>query len=181
LASLGVATIPWRAALAGVLVVVGLALMIVSSTGPAPEGLFTAGTVLAVVLALLSTANAAFSLPLAGGVGDRSIAPTISTLEGEYRLVAGQLDIDLGEVVFPEGETRIEASVTFGRIHIHDIPDDVAVTVEARVTAGELQLLGSRWDGVSVERSNADPGYADAPRRLLIDAGAGFGQIEVER
>ena len=181
LASLGVANIPWRAALAAVLIVVGIAMLVTAGSGSSPEGLFTAGSVLAVILALLSTANAAFSLPLAGGIGDRSISPTIDSLEAEYRLVAGQLDIDLSGVVFPEGETTLEVSVTFGQISIDAIPDDVAVSIESRITAGEALLLGTRWDGVSIEQTQTDPGFDTAPRRLLIDARVGFGQIEVSR
>ena len=181
LATLGVATIPWRAALAAVLIVVGVALLAASASGPAPEGLFTAGVVLSIILALLSTANAAFSLPLAGGIGDRQINPTIATLESEYRLVAGQLDIDLSEVEFPLGETRIEVSVTFGRIYIHDIPADVAVSIDSRITAGELLLLGSKWDGISIDQTVTEAGFADAPRRLMIEARVGFGQVEVTR
>lgn len=181
LATLGVATIPWRAALAAVLIVVGIAMLATAASASAPDGLFTAGTTLAVILALLSTANAAFALPLAGGVGDRSISPTAASLEAEYRLVAGQLDIDLSGVDFPPGETMLEVSVTFGRISIDGIPDDVAVSVESRITAGEALLLGSRWDGISIEQTQTEPGFATAPRRLLIDVRAGFGQIEVRR
>ena len=181
LASLGVAAIPWRAALAAVLIVVGIAMLVTAGSGSSPEGLFTAGSVLAVILALLSTANAAFSLPLAGGIGDRSISPTYDSLEAEYRLVAGQLDIDLSGVVFPEGETTLEVSVTFGQVSVDGIPDDVAVSIESRITAGEALLLGTRWDGVSIEQTQTDPGFDTAPRRLLIDARVGFGQMEVSR
>lgn len=181
LSTLGVATIPWRAALAAVLIVVGLAMTVASASGAPPQGLFGAGVALAVILALLSTASAAFSLPLAGGVGDRSVAPTIGTLEPEYQMVAGQLDIDLSGVAFPEGETQIEIGVTFGAIDVHGIPDGVSVTVRAEVTAGEIQILGSRWDGVSISHQKADPGFETAARRLVIDARVGFGQIEVGR
>lgn len=181
LAALDIATIPWRAALAAVLILVGVALTATASQGQAPEGLFAAGTVLAIVLALLSTAGAAFSLPLSGGFGDRSISPTIATLEGEYRMVGGELDLSLRDVAFPEGETRIEVGVTFGVANIRDIPEDVAVSVDAAVTAGELLLLGSRWDGVGIDENLSDPGFSDATRRLVIDIRVGFGQIEVSR
>ena len=133
------------------------------------------------ILALLSTASAAFSLPLAGGIGERSVSPTIATLESEYRLVAGEFDISLADVDFPSGETRLEVSVTFGRISIDDIPEDVAVAIEARITAGELTLLGTNWDGISIDESKVDAGFANAPRRLVIEAAVGFGQIEVRR
>ena len=173
--------IPWRAALAAVLVVVGLAMTVASASGAPPQGLFGAGVTLALILALLSTASAAFSLPLAGGVGDRAIAPTIETLEAEYQMVAGQLDLDLGGVVFPEGETQIEIGVTFGAIDVHGIPEDVSVMVMAEVTAGEMLILGSRWDGVSIDHEKMDPGFENAGTRLIINARVGFGQIEVGR
>ncbi len=181
LSTLGVATIPWRAALAAVLIVVGLAMTVASASDAPPQGLFGAGVALAIVLALLSTASAAFSLPLAGGVGDRALTPTIGTLESEYQMVAGQLDIDLSGVAFPEGETHIEIGVTFGTIDVHGIPDDVAVTVNAEITAGEMRILGSRWDGVSINHQKMDPDFADAAKRVVIDAQVGFGQIEVGR
>ena len=130
---------------------------------------------------LLSTASSAFSLPLAGGIGDRQIDPTIATLESEYRLVAGQLEIDLADVQFPEGETRLEASVTFGRVYIKGIPDDVAVSVDARIAAGELAVFGSRWDGISIDQLRSEPGFDGASRRLVIEARVGFGQVEVNR
>jgi hypothetical protein len=181
LAALDIANIPWRAALAFILIVVGVALLATASQGQAPEGLFTAGTVLAIVLALLSTASATFSLPLSGGFGDRSLSPTIATLAAEYRMVGGQLEISLRDVIFPEGETHIEVGVTFGRVVIDDIPDDVVVSVEGAVTAGELLLLGSRWDGLGIDERVAEPGFSSAGRRLSIDARVGFGQIEVNR
>lgn len=181
LSTLGVATIPWRAALAAVLIVVGLAMTVASASDNPPQGLFGAGIALAVILALLSTANAAFSLPLAGGVGDRALAPTIGTLEAEYQMVAGQLDIDLGGVLFPEGETQIEIGVTFGTIEVHGIPENVSVMVNAEVTAGEMRILGSRWDGVSIDHQKMDPDFENAARRLVINARVGFGQIEVGR
>lgn len=181
LAALGLASLPWRAVLAAVLIIVGIAAVAVARTEAVPSGLFGAGVTLSIVLALLSTASSAFSLPLSGGFGDRNYTPTISTLETEYNMIAGQLIIHLGEVAFPEGETQLDVNVTFGRIVIDDIPDGVAVVVDGAATAGELSLLGSRWDGVGINESVADPGSATAARRLVIDARVGFGQIEVHR
>jgi predicted membrane protein len=181
LAALDITTVPWRALLAAILILIGVFLLATYSQPGAPEGLFGAGFTIAVILALLSTFSAAFSLPLSGGVGERDYHPTIATLEGEYNLVAGQMTLDLSEVEFPEGETHLAVGVTFGRIDITGIADDVAVSVDGRATAGELGLFGSRWNGVGVKESVADPGFPDASRRLAIEARVGFGQIEVHR
>jgi len=181
LAALDVADIPWRALLAAVLIVIGITLLAAVATGDIPNGLFGAGVTLSIVLALLSTFHAAFSVPLSGGVGERTYQPTLATLEADYHLVAGQLIIDLSDVVFPEGETALEVGVTFGRIVIEGIDPDVAVSIDASAAAGELILLDSHWDGINVKEQLIEPGFADSSRRLVIDARAGFGQVEVHR
>ncbi len=181
LAALDIAAVPWRALLAAILILIGIFLLATYGKSAAPEGLFGAGVTISVILALLSTFSAAFSLPLSGGVGERDYRPTIATLESEYNLVAGQMTLDLSDVEFPEGETHLKVGVTFGRIDITGIADDVALSINGRATAGELGLLGSRWNGVGIKESAADPGFPDAGRRLTIDARVGFGQIEVHR
>lgn len=181
LSALDVATIPWRALLAGVLIVVGIALTAAASQGVPPGGLITTGTTLVVILAILSTLTAAFSIPLRGGVGDRDYNPTAATLKTEYNLIAGQLDLALDQVAFVEGETQIEVGVTFGKLVIDNIPDDVAVRVEASATAGQISLFGSTQDGVNLDETAVDTGFDEATRRLVIKAAVGFGQIEVRR
>ena len=96
-------------------------------------------------------------------------------------MVAGELDIDLGDVAFPEGDTRMGVAVRFGTVTLRGIPDDVAVSVRGRVTAGQVALLGSRWDGVSIDHTREEVEFADASRRLILDVRVGFGQVEVRR
>lgn len=181
MSALDVANIPWPALLAGVLIIIGIALTAAASQGAPHEGLVSAGITFVVILALLSTLSSAFSVPLRGGVGDRTYRPTAGTLEEEYRLVAGQLRIDLSDVAFSDGETTIATSVTFGKLVIDGIPDGTAVSVIAKASAGELVLFGSTWDGVGISQEAADGDYATATRRLRIEASVGFGQIEVGR
>ena len=181
LSALDVATIPWRAMLAGVLIVVGIALAAAASQGVAPNGLVAIGVSLVIVLALLSTASSALSIPLRGGVGERDYRPTAATVEPEYRLIAGEMNLDLAGVQFPEGETSIEASVTFGKLVIRGIPDSVATTVTASLTAGEVVLFDSTWNGVGIDQTARDANFGEATSRLVIEAAVGFGQIEVSR
>lgn len=181
LTALDVADIPWRALLAAVLIIIGVVMVAAYAADGVPDGLFGAGVTLSIILALLSTFHAAFSVPLSGGVGDRTYQPTIATLEHDYHLIAGQLIVDLGDVAFPDGETTLKVGVTFGRVVIDGITPDVAVSIDASAAAGELILLDSRWDGVNVREQVADPDFSAAPRRLIIEARVGFGQIEVQR
>lgn len=181
LSALDVATIPWRALLAAVLIVVGIALVAIAPAGASPGALPATGMTLVVVLAVLSTVSSTFSVPLRGGFGERDYQPTTLDLRTEYHLIAGQLDLDLGNVVFPEGETHLDVGVTFGKLVIEGIPGDVAVTVNASAAAGQVTVFGSVWDGVNVEVSKTDDGFALARRRVVIDARVAFGQIEVSR
>jgi hypothetical protein len=180
LTALDIATIPWRALLAGALIVIGIALIAAASQGVTHDGLVSVGTTLVIVLAVLSTLSSVFSIPLRGGVGDRSYEPTMATLQDEYRLIAGQLIIDLSDVVFAAGDTTLESSVTFGKLVIEGIPDDVTVTAVGKATAGEIIMFGTRWDGVGLDERITDGG-SGGEKRLLIEASVGFGQIEVDR
>jgi predicted membrane protein len=181
LSALDIATIPWRALLAAVLIVVGVALTAAASRGAAPGGLIGTGITLTVILAILSTVSTAFSVPLRGGFGDRNYSPTITSLETEYHLIAGQLELSLANVAFPEGETRIEAGVTFGKLVVDGIPDNVAVAVEVSAAAGQVKVLDSLWEGVGIDEAATEAGFAEATRRLVVEARVAFGQIEVSR
>ena len=129
------------------------------------------GITLVVILAVLSTVSSAFAVPLRGGFGDRDYSPSTTDLAPEYHLIAGQLDLNLGDVEFPVGETRIEAGVTFGKLVIEEIPDDVAVSVTASAAAGQIALFGSKWEGVNVEAATTEDGFATA--RVELDDGGG--------
>lgn len=181
LSVLDVATIPWRALLAAVLIVVGVALAAAASRGAAPGGLIGTGIALTVILAVLSTVSTAFSVPLRGGFGERSYSPTITNLEPEYHLIAGQLELDLADVEFPVGETRLEAGVTFGKLVVDGIPANVAVSVQASAAAGQVRVFDSLWEGVGINESKTEAGFTGAARRLVIDARVAFGEIEVSR
>lgn len=181
LSALDVATIPWRALLAAVLIVVGIALVAIAPGGASPGALPATGITLVVILALLSTVSSTFSVPLRGGFGDRDYRPTTVELRTEYHLIAGQLELELGRVQFPEGETHLEVGVTFGKLVIEDVPEDVAVKVMASAAAGQVTVFGSVWEGVNVDATKVDDGFDRARKRIVIDARVAFGEIEVSR
>ena len=172
--------VPWRAVLAGALIAVGVALA-VSATRERHGGLVVVGVVLTVLLALVSTGEGLLDLPLSGGIGERDYRPqTIAAVSNEYRLGIGEIVVDLTDVTFPEGDTRIDASVTLGSLVVI-VPNDVAVRIDARATAGEVRIFGSVFSGTSVDETVEDAGFAEATIRLTIDAAAGLGEVEVRR
>lgn len=181
LSALDVATIPWRALLAAVLIVVGIALVAIAPSGASPGALPATGITLVIILAVLSTVSSTFSVPLRGGFGDRDYQPATLDLRTEYHLIAGQLDLNLGDVEFPDGETHLEVGVTFGKLVIEHVPEDVAVMVNASAAAGQVTVFGTVWEGVNVDVMKTDDSFDLARRRVVIDARVAFGQIEVSR
>lgn len=173
-------TVPWRAVFAGALIVIGVALA-VSAPRERHGGLVVVGVILTVLLALVSTGEGVLDLPLSGGIGERDYRPqSTAMLADEYRLGIGELIVDLTAVTFPEGDTRIEASVTLGSLTVI-LPPDIAVHVEGRATAGEVTIFETVFSGTSIDESLEDSGYANATSRLFLDAAAGLGEVKVER
>ncbi len=172
--------VPWRAVLAGGLIIVGIAIA-VSATRERHGGLVVVGVILTVILALVSTGEGILDLPLSGGIGERRFEPQgVTTLSNEYRLGIGEIVVDLTDVEFPIGETRVDASVTLGSLQVI-VPDGIAVRVEARTTAGEVRIFGDTFSGTSIDEIVEDADYATAERRLYLDAAAGLGEVEVRR
>ncbi len=179
LAALDIATIPWRGLLAAALIVVGL--VVAAMAGRERHGgIMAIGVILTIVLALASTAEGILDAPLAGGIGERDFAPrSFDDLESEYRLLIGDLDVDLQSVTFPAGETTVQVSVMIGQAIVHT-PDEVAVAVDAKVTGGEVVLFDQSQNGFDVDATYADAEYAAATNRLRLEITGGFGRLEVE-
>jgi len=180
IAATDLVTVPWRAVLAAALIVIGVALA-VSATRERHGGLVVVGVILTALLALVSTSEGLLELPLSGGIGERDYRPqTTAMLANEYRLGIGEIVVDLTDIGFPVGETRIDASVTLGSLVVI-LPTGVAVHVEGRATAGEVRIFGDTSSGTSIDEIVEDPDYATAQRRLFLDAAAGLGEVEVRR
>jgi predicted membrane protein len=172
----GAVSVSWFAVLAVVLMIVGVALVIGSTSGE-HAGLIALGVVLTVVLTAATWVDFRFE----GGVGDREFVPAaIEELQETYRLSAGTLSLDLREVDFPQGETSVEARVGAGEL-IVTVPADVAVSVNWRVVAGDITVLGRQQSGVFLDDQDLTPGYEDAERRLMLDLIVTTGTIEVRQ
>ena len=93
----------------------------------------------------------------------------------------GNLNVDLSNVAFPPGTTRVTASVGIGRL-IVEVPPGVAVSVVAHSGLGEVQVFGQDDGGLStaqtIEAGGSGPG---ARRHVILNADAGVGQVQVVR
>lgn len=166
---------------AAVLVVFGGALLISSFFGRA-RWLIVVGLVMAPLL----IAMALLKVPFEGGFGDVRHSPTnVAEVSAEYRLIAGQMILDLTQLELAPGEELvIEASVVFGRLEVI-APADAGLNAVVRVDAGEIFLDGERGsrmgrpdsDNINVERSFMYEGEGT----IHLEAHVGFGELVVDR
>lgn len=130
------------------------------------------GIVLAAVLG-------AIGLVPDGPVGDLRRTPTTATaVDATYELGAGSLRLDLSGVRDPEdllGRT-IVIDGGFGQVRVI-LPDDLAVTVEATISGGEIRVLGEQTSG---QGASLDV-VSDERPALTLEIDHTFGQIDVER
>ncbi len=163
-----------QVALAMALVVVGAGLFMSAWFGRA-HGLIALGLLLSIPL----TALAIVDVPLEGGAGERTYRPaTAADVKDEYRLVAGQLTIDLVDT--PLGRTTdIEASVAFGELRVF-VPDGITVEVDAHAGAGDINVFGIEEGGISIDNDRIVDG-GEGASTLRLDLEVGMGSIHIER
>lgn len=166
---------------AAILVVFGGALLISSLFGRA-RGLIVVGLVMAPLLISM----ALLKVPFEGGFGDVRYTPTNATeVSTEYRLIAGQMVLDLTQLdLAPGEELTLEASVVFGRLEVV-VPSDVGLDIVAKVDAGEMFLDGERGsqlgrpdsDNINVRRTVTQEGVGS----INLEAHVGFGELVIDR
>ncbi len=111
-----------------------------------------------------------------------------SRLTGEMELnghtsvsVFGTTRIDLVTAQLEPGETRINLISVFGTTQV-SVPDDVAVRVTGVSIFGGVKVRGRELsNGMFGTDEYETPGYAQATRRLHIDASSIFSVIQIKR
>lgn len=158
------------------LIMVGVALLAGSLSG-SQGGLVAVGIVLTVLL----TGAAIVDVPLTAGVGDRTVAPVrVLDLPDSYRLLTGNLKVDLTDLDLPNGVTTVQARVGIGELAI-DVPAGTAVEVHWKVSAGNVHVIDVSQDGTSLDDHMRTPGYENAAKKLVVEASVGLGDIHVRQ
>jgi hypothetical protein len=134
-------------------------------------------SILALIVVAVAIFMAVFDVHLGRGIGDRQYTVgSVQELDGEYRLGIGSLELDLRNVRFPAGETRVETSVDVGDLEVI-VPAGVAVRAHGKAQVGYVNILGETDDG-----RNADVDVSQAGNRVLVlDADVGAGALRVRR
>jgi phage shock protein PspC (stress-responsive transcriptional regulator) len=149
-----------------------------------PRVLRTVLIVLGSLVALVLVAGAIFAsvsgVHISRGIGERDYHPSSYVgLQRDYRLGVGQLRIDLSDVTFPPGRTRVDADVGVGHIEVV-VPRDVTVHAEGTADFGQVRVFDEIEDGRHSSVTSTRVG-GEGKRLLVIDAHVGTGEVEIER
>lgn len=176
--NLGVLALGLREYLALGLAVIGLGLLVGAWVGRA-RWLGLLGLLLVPPLLIAGVAE---DFRFSGEIGERTFTPaSADQLPDRYRLLAGELEVDLSELELDRaaGPVEVDAGVTFGELRIV-VGDDVDVEVRGGVRGGEIVAFDTTRSGVNVaidERFTVD----DPAGELVLRLDQGFGQVIVTR
>jgi phage shock protein PspC (stress-responsive transcriptional regulator) len=132
----------------------------------------------AVAFALAVAVVAAAHVDLHGGVGERTYRPhTLSEVRNGYQLGAGRLEIDLREIAFPPGNTRMHVRLGVGELVVL-VPHGVCVATTARIGGGYVGALESGSGGLDVDWAERPSPPPHTPR-LVLDGNVGLGTLLV--
>jgi phage shock protein PspC (stress-responsive transcriptional regulator) len=118
------------------------------------------------------------TVPIQGGWGAHRFSPTtVEELRDEYRLVGGEIFLDLTGLDDAGSEPLvISASVAMGQVYVL-LPDGADIELNAAVGGGRMRILGAYQNGTQlVDRSVVD---GDGTR-FILDLEAGLGDVMVE-
>jgi len=117
-------------------------------------------------------------VPLTGGAGERNFQPaTATSVRDEYRLVAGEMVIDLTETEWGSEPVSFEATIGMGELSII-VPQGVEVDLDASVGAGEIAFFDEFREGFEVDLDSVR-GSGSPTAQLIVDARVSFGVIMV--
>ncbi len=164
----------WEVLLAGALIVVGLLIVVESR-----RGLNSGLTVLAVILTALMGLSTFMNITVQGAFGEQTVqVQSINDLDSSYGHAFGSMTLDLRNVEFPDGETRVKASVVFGNLEVL-VPDHVGVRGSATSLFGRTQVAQEAQAGFSLDWTYESPNYAGTSQRVELELTTLFGSTRV--
>ena len=157
-------------------VVLGVAMVALSFRSGDARWLALPALALAIPAGIVSAAG----ITLDGGVGQRTYTPaTIADLKpGGYRLGAGELDVDLRRMAWPQGsQVALKVDNSTGHALIL-VPADVCVQATTKAGLGYVNVLGQDYGGADLDDENGTVARF-AGRKLIISGKVGIGALEI--
>lgn len=117
-------------------------------------------------------------VPLEGGFGSTwHVVDDLGMLEPEYRLVTGDLTLDMRTIAEAEEPIEVTASVAMGALYVL-LPPDAEIDVTSRVGAGGIYVLDEERRGTDLVAEVSRDGTGP---RFVLDLSTGIGPVRVER
>lgn len=116
-------------------------------------------------------------VPIEGGWGSHQYTPTtVEELRDEYRLVGGQILLDLTGVDGNNEPIALTASVAVGEVLVL-LPENANLELDAAVGGGRLRILGDSQSGTRLQDRYVIEGNGP---QFALDLEAGLGSVRVE-
>lgn len=131
-----------------------------------------------VFLSLVTLALAVTGFTGTIGYGATHITPTYADLQSSYTANAGDLDLDLSDVVIPKGMTRtVDVELKAGHAHVAVNPSTKVIAVCA-ADMGQTKCLGEASDGIRTQSSGTIGGTSDSGQlKLNVTVKAGLAEV----
>lgn len=131
----------------------------------------------AVLLLPAAWATTYMRVPLEGGFGSAwHYIDQVEMLQAEYRLIAGDLTLDLRTLPEVDEPVEIAASVAMGQLNVL-LPPDAEVEVTTHVGAGAMYVLDEWQRGTDLVGQVSRDGDG---QRFVLDLATGIGPVSVE-
>jgi predicted membrane protein len=103
-------------------------------------------------------------------------------VDQEYRAGVGNAVLDLSAVDFAGADRTLQVQVNVGNLRII-LPPNVDAVVQADVSTGNAQVLGTSWGGLNQPPRTVTDNGGDGPGggTLAVRAKVGIGNLEVRR
>jgi hypothetical protein len=153
-----------------VVIAIGVLLAVAAFRGGA-RWLIAPALALALPLGAVSAADISF----AGSIGEREYQPTeVSEIEDRYELGIGRLAIDLRGIDWDRqrAPVPVEADLGLGQLVVV-VPEEVCVTPDLHVGAGEIQTGSRTLDGVDLDEDVVSTAAAGPSVELDAEVDAG--------
>lgn len=132
---------------------------------------------LAILLLPVAVTASFVTAPLEGGVGYQRYAPVnAAELRGEYRMMGGQMVLDLTDLHVTSHPIHIAASVAVGQLVVI-LPPGASIQLYTRVGAGDAVVFGSVDSGTSLENRYVRQ-HLHGPT-FILDLESGIGEVRV--
>lgn len=172
--------IPAAGYVAASLAIVGLGLLIGAWVGRG-RSMIAVGILLSLALAVVGTVDR-IGPDWQGGGSVTWVPDTVGEIQSRYSHDFGDATLDLSNVDFSGQTVTVAVDVSFGSFEII-VPEDVDVETTADVSLGGAQIFGDDWAGLDPGTRTVINNGDDGPGggKLILDASADFGNVEVRR